>query len=240
MTNKENVCSDDPIMMTYQDMPQLMSAHTPVEAKEVPSPSDYFCMQNPPFQQQQQVPTCSGYQMQLMHPSMQQQQQQQRIDNQALPLNFKVVEQSQLEQHQFSPFSDSFENRPQNSNPQRQPPPLFMPPQICTPAKQPRHSSLSSAVPQSPYPPVLPRQISTEPVYGPGPSMAPNMSPPVNGGRTNQTLSPRTRTSPISPAEVHIPSPQTVNYVPNSADIIISTPQVSLMMRNYCDKNYLL
>ena len=225
------------MMLTYQDMPQLMSAHAPVEAKEVPSPSDYFCMQNQlnkpacqqQQQQQQQMPSCSSYQMQRMHSSVQQQQQQQFVENQAVSHNYKAMDQPRMDQSQFPNFSDGFDNPQLNSNPQRQPPPLFMPSQICPPAKRPRHSSMSAAMPQPPYPAILPRQMSNnDPVYGPGSSMCANMSPPVNGGARNLTVSPQTRTSPISPAEVHIPSPQTVNYVPNSADIIISTPQVSV------------
>ena len=161
------------------------------------------------------------------------------IENQAIPSSYKVMEQTQLDQRHFSPFSDVFDNSPGNSNSQQMVHPfsLYMGPQRVNPIKRPRHSSVSGPLQVGPssqnhpaYPPILPRQLSTnELVYNPRPpAMNAAMSPPM-GMVPSQNSPPKTVASPNTPPKVHIPSPKTVNYVPNSADIIISTPQVELL-----------
>ena len=200
-------------------MPQLMSSQTAGSVKQVSSPSDYYCMTDNMKSCQPQAQCSTNQQMQMV-------QMQQPLIQPVYP-KYQMPEQQMLSTS-YIPFPERIQNNPFSSSPQQIP--QNIPPSIPSlpPSKRPRQASASAVMqhptpqPQLPaYPSNLSRQLSSnELAYG---QIQPGAVPGTNP-------SPRPRTSPVSPIQVHIPSPKKINYVPNSADVVISTPQVSFLL----------
>ena len=204
-------------------MPQLMSAHSPAIAEQMPNPTDYFASAPKPSCQQQTHP--ANQPMPLSHsPAL-----QFSFDNQQFNQKYKVVEPTmKLQQHPG--YSDVPSFMPDFQPSQQHHLQVNIPPQTNQTGKRPRHSSLSAAVQHSSLhsasvqPAALTRQHSVQGFARPH-DMSSLASLPQTSGLSLPNGPPAVQ-SPVSPAEIHIPSPKNVNYIPNSADVIISTPQV--------------
>ena len=112
----------------------------------------------------------------------------------------------------------------QFNSPATQPPPL-MPAQKNPPA--PLNTFQVQVIPSCPQSMQI---IQPSPVLSQSHvQTAINTSPAIKEKKSSTEMPPKTP-SPISPIEIRIPSPKRVNYVPNTTDVIISTPQVSDFM----------
>jgi len=208
-----NFFSEDTSQATYQDMPSLMSAHRSPNAKQVPSPSIYFHYPTPPRRgsevEQQVCPPTQVIQSPHCQPQLEANRKQ------------KIVEMRIFDQ-QFAILNDIMAK---NNNNQCQGPPLQQQPPVS------QNPPFSAAEPTPQF-----QQIPQALQVAQCPASHSPKSSNFNASPTSQPpplLSPSAAkkqapsTSPITSIDIRIPSPKQINYVPNTTDVIISTPQVS-------------
>ena len=208
--NTVNIILDDQPLADYQDMPSLMSAHRSPDAKQVPSPSIYFHYPPLPSKDQGQ----EGHQKinvntQFVAPLPEPDRAQKLMEMQLYDQQFAILNDIMASNQMNGSQQNQTQNMPIVAQPQ---PHKFKQVDAPAPALQidQQHAQFHQCLPQ---PASFPQQIVTEP------------NKPDTTRRNDNPEYPPT-VSPITSVEIRIPSPKRVNYVPNTTDVIISTPQV--------------
>ena len=212
-------------------MPSLMSTHRSPDSKEVPSPSLYFQYPTTPR------PSAEKKKDQQLCPNGQSVRAPQQLSDMDMSRTQKLAEM-QLFDQQFAILNDILANNQFESS--VNPPNAPMQQQLTVPPTQnPSYSpnpqfSLTSQQ-------QLPKGPTQPPTYNGASFPSPTSQPPslLSLPESKKPSPDANSTGPagfsppapsVSPIEIRIPSPKRVAYVPNTTDVIISTPQVRKLM----------
>ena len=221
-------------------MPSLMSAHRSPNAKQVPSPSIYFHYPTPPrpgVEMEQQVcPPAPVMQNPHGPPQLDASRKQKIAEMRLFDQQFAILNDIMANNN-----NNQYQNQPLQ---QHQQPPVSQPPiqsssfaPLEPPSQYPQHPQTLPINQNTQCPatqPSLNSNFAATPTNQP-PSLPPSgidpkkQSPPPKGKTVGYSPS----APPITSIEIRIPSPKRVNYVPNTTDVIISTPQVSSSSVNF-------
>lgn len=182
--------ADNSSVVTYHDMPSLMSDRRSPELKPSHNPSVYFNFPSPAQCDQEK----SAHQSKIKMMEMRLFDQQCAILNDILGSN------------QFnSQTVETIPSLPDQGN-----------------VQSPDNTFQIQVLPQC----TQSVQISPPVVQQTRVQSAVMTSPVINDKLFNEV--PSKPSPPVSPIQIRIPSPKSINYVPNTTDVIISTPQVGV------------
>ena len=206
-------------------MPSLMSAHRSPDAKQVPSPSVYFHYPTPPRQvtenEQPLRPLVQGIRSPPQHTQLEANRKQKLAEMQLFDQQFAILNDILANNNQYE--ESNVQQLPVHTAPNQ----ALSFSSVETPSQFQHHPQTLQVSQRSPA------QTNTNSNFLPSPiNQSPTYTSPVDTAQQVTEVSKRNSTSytpstsPVTQIEIRIPSPKRVNFVPNTTDVIISTPQV--------------